>query len=185
MFCLFVAPVTPDPNTAHPTLTFSDELTTVRRLQEMQPLPDNPERFDYQHFVLGSKGFHSGVHCWEVEVGECKFWGLGVIAESANRKGNIGARRGMWGIMLYNSVYVAGASPNLARLPTQDKLQRVTLELDWNKGRLKFYDSLTKKLLHTVKHKFSERVFPGFLVNDENESCIKILPVESFVVLEE
>ncbi|KAI4894164.1 hypothetical protein NFI96_027839, partial [Prochilodus magdalenae] len=170
-------PVTLDPNTAHPTLILSDELTTVRLGTEKQQLPDNPERFDHQHFVLGSEGFDSGVHCWDVEVGDNKFWDLGVISESANRKGNVDSRTGMWGMLQFNILYAAGASPQIpTRLPVHQKLQRITVRLDWDRGKLSFYDSLTKSRLHTVKHKFTEKVFPFFYVND-TESYLKILSV--------
>ncbi|KAL0966973.1 hypothetical protein UPYG_G00302940 [Umbra pygmaea] len=62
-------PVILDPNTAHPLYTLSDDLTSVRLSEEPQQLPDNPERFDYYRFVLGSEGFTSGTHSWDVEGG--------------------------------------------------------------------------------------------------------------------
>ncbi|KAI4894165.1 hypothetical protein NFI96_027840 [Prochilodus magdalenae] len=174
------SPITLDPNTAHPLIILSRELTTVRlgEENEKQQLPDNPERFDYQRFVLGSVGFNSGVNSWGVEVGDTKFWGVGVISESANRKGNVDSRSGMWGMLLYKGVYAGGASPNRAPLPIQHKPQRITVRLDWNKGTLSFYDSLTKSRLHTEKHRFTEKVFPFFFVH-ETGSILRILPAFS------
>ncbi|KAL7886453.1 hypothetical protein AOLI_G00041740 [Acnodon oligacanthus] len=136
------SPVTLDPNTAHPKLVLSDELTTGRLGSENQQLPGGPERFDYQHFVLGSVGFNSGTHCWDVDVGGSTFWGLGVITESANRKGHVDSRRGMLGMLVYKGVFSAGSSPNFTPLPIQHIVQRITVQLDWNKGRLSFTDSL-------------------------------------------
>ncbi|XP_036420336.1 nuclear factor 7, brain-like [Colossoma macropomum] len=178
-------PVTLDPNTAHPILGLSDELTTVRVGDERQQIPDNPQRFDYQRFVLGSVGFNSGTHCWDVEVGDSKFWGLGVIIESASRKGNVDSRGGMWGMLLYNGVYAASAlTGKPTSLPIQHKLRRITVQLDWNKGKLSFTDSLSNKHLHTIKHRFTEKVFPFFYV-DETDALLKILPVRFSVVLEQ
>ncbi|KAL0199258.1 hypothetical protein M9458_007798, partial [Cirrhinus mrigala] len=80
-------PVILDPNTAHPGLVVSDDLTSVTD-SDYQPVPDNPERFDEYYCVLGSEGFNSGTHCWDVEVKGCSFWSLGVTTASHQRKGD-------------------------------------------------------------------------------------------------
>ncbi|KAJ8014322.1 hypothetical protein DPEC_G00039040 [Dallia pectoralis] len=61
-------PVILDPNTAHPHLTLSKDLTSVTYSQDRHQLPDNPERYDELFVVLGSKGFDSAPH---VPLGPC------------------------------------------------------------------------------------------------------------------
>ncbi|XP_049318923.1 E3 ubiquitin-protein ligase TRIM35-like [Astyanax mexicanus] len=64
-------PVTLDPNTAHPKLHLYDDLTAVEDRDQRSSVPDNPERFDKYLFVLGSEGFNSGTHCWDVHRQRC------------------------------------------------------------------------------------------------------------------
>ncbi|XP_016100906.1 tripartite motif-containing protein 35-like [Sinocyclocheilus grahami] len=47
-------PVMLDPNTAHRDLVLSDDLTSVRNNENNQPVPDNPERFNWYPCVLGN-----------------------------------------------------------------------------------------------------------------------------------
>ncbi|KAL7827331.1 hypothetical protein SRHO_G00330490 [Serrasalmus rhombeus] len=170
------APVILDPNTAHPKLILSDDLTSVRFSDEKQQLPDNPERFDKLACVLGSEGFNSGTHCWDVEVGD-KLWILGVMTESAERKGEIFSRSGVWSLWYLNGQYAAGSSPQPGTpLSVAQNLQKIRVQLDWERGKLSFSDGLTNRDLHTLSHRFTERVFPLFM-NVCKVSPKKIIPV--------
>ncbi|KAL0969401.1 hypothetical protein UPYG_G00226970 [Umbra pygmaea] len=60
------SPVILDPNTAHTDLLMSDDLTSVR-LNNTQKLPDITERFDKCTCVVGSEGFTSGSHTWDIQ----------------------------------------------------------------------------------------------------------------------
>ncbi|XP_060731911.1 E3 ubiquitin-protein ligase TRIM35-like isoform X2 [Tachysurus vachellii] len=101
-------PVTLDPNTVHPKLIVSDDLTSVRLSDERQKLPDNPERFDKYYCILGSEGFNSGTHCWDVDFGDCT--SVGVMTESAQRKGAIISRSGIWYVGYYKDAHALASA---------------------------------------------------------------------------
>ncbi|XP_051530840.1 nuclear factor 7, brain-like [Myxocyprinus asiaticus] len=156
-------PVILDPNTADVCVSLSDELTTIRYSEEDQQVPDNPERFCYYECVLGSEGFSSGRHSWDVEVGDCSEWALGVVRESVQRKEWFppSPDRGMWTICLHRGEYRA-RTPISAPLTFKKKPQKVRVQLDLEGGRVIFSDASDNALLYKYKQKFTEKMFPYF-----------------------
>ncbi|XP_023265235.1 nuclear factor 7, ovary-like [Seriola lalandi dorsalis] len=167
-------PVILDPNTAHPDLILSEDLTSVRR-GEKQQLPDNPERFETFTSILGSKGFNSGTHSWGVDVGDSKFWFLGVATESVKRKGK--KRSGMWRIGLSNGKYKAfSPSGRSVILSVTEKLQQIRVELDCFFRDLSFSDLNTDEHIYTFNCSGEKKLFP--FIGNRDEFPIQILPQE-------
>ncbi|KAI2666948.1 Nuclear factor 7, ovary [Labeo rohita] len=125
-------PVILDPNTANPHLILSDDLTSVRYSENKQLLPDNPERFDESFYVLGSEGFNSGTHCWDVDVKETQYWSLGVTTASNQRKGRNFYKINMWSVSYKVLTQTS--------FPVKKKLDRVRVDLDYDRGTVSFSD---------------------------------------------
>ncbi|KAK2916893.1 hypothetical protein Q8A67_001267 [Cirrhinus molitorella] len=165
-------PVILDPNTAHPDLILSDDLTSMRWSEYSQPLLDNPERFDECLCVLGSEGFNSGTHCWDVEVNESKHWSVGVTTASNQRKGDEFFKTDVWSVR-YDQY---GRSEKFG-FPVKRKIERVRVYLDYDRGTLSFSDPVTNTHLHTFTITFTDTVFPLFRNLDET-NYLRILPVK-------
>lgn len=159
-----------DPNSAHPELLVSDDLTSVRS-RERQELPDNPERLDSSCFVLGSVGFKPGHHSWVVEVGDSAHWVLGVAPESLQNKGDVDFQSKLLTLAFYDGTYKAiGPNDQIYVLPVKKQLQRIRVELGY--GSLSFFDG--DKIIRLVPHTYSERLFPYIATRDKLP--LKILP---------
>uniref|UniRef100_A0A7N6BSB6 Tripartite motif containing 35-12 n=1 Tax=Anabas testudineus TaxID=64144 RepID=A0A7N6BSB6_ANATE len=169
-------PVVLDPNTAQPNLILSEDLTSVRE-GELQQLPDNPERFNINYrAVLGSEGFTSGTHSWDVDVRNTTFWELGVLPESLMKIGDK-VPGGTWGIWFcdHDTTLLCPV------VRVYKKFRRIRVNLDWNRGEVSFSDPYTNTHIHTIRHTFTERMFPYFY---SGENCpVTIFPMKVSVTV--
>ncbi|KAA8585205.1 hypothetical protein FQN60_003899 [Etheostoma spectabile] len=174
-------PITLDPNTAYPWLSISPDLTCVTNSGCLQKLPDNPERFGHFVFLLGSEGFTSGRHAWEVEVGDKADWMLGVVKESIDRKGRISGcpEGGFWMISHCDGDYLAMTRPSNP-LHVQGELTRVRVQLDYDSGEVTFSNPISMLPIYTFTDFFTEKIYPFFCpganINGNNPKPLKICP---------
>ncbi|XP_042703390.2 zinc finger protein RFP-like [Chrysemys picta bellii] len=142
------AKVTLDPDTAHPELIVSADRRSARWGETRQDLPNNPERFDTEHCVLGCEGFTSGSHYWEMEVkveaegmGDCA---VGLAKESVSRKGEISLNpeQGIWAVSCSEDWCWAPTSPEqLIQFPPSQGPRRIRVYLDYERGQVAFFDA--------------------------------------------
>ncbi|XP_062272722.1 nuclear factor 7, ovary-like [Scomber scombrus] len=175
------SPVILDPNTASPWLYLSDDLTSVRDGDTNQQLPDNPERHSEYADVLGSEGFSSGKHSWEVKVGDHPSWTLGLAKESFDRKveADYSPEFGIWCLWHGDGEYTNCLGKTVR---VKKSLQRIRVQLDYDRGEVSFYNPEDKKTIYTYKNTFTEKLFPYFSigpVDDAKTTDIKICQTES------
>ncbi|XP_077741931.1 RING finger protein 39 isoform X1 [Canis aureus] len=195
------ADLTLDPGTAHRRLLVSADRRSVQLAPPGTPTPpDGPARFDQLPAVLGAQGFGAGRHCWEVETADAACgpdssgedeadedkakgrYAVGAAGESVRRKGRVGlcpagavwaveGRGGrLWALTAPDPTPLGGAGP----VP-----RRIRVDLDWERGRVAFYDGHSLDLLFAFQGPgpLGERVFP-LLCTRHAHATLRIVPAE-------
>ncbi|CAM2101783.1 unnamed protein product [Caretta caretta] len=166
----FKVNVTLDPHTAHPRLILSEDQKSVRRGGTWQDLPNNAERFDTETCVLGSEGFTSGRHSWEVKVGNAKYWAVGVARETVRRKGwiSLNPEGGIWAVQRWMGQYQALTAP-VTSLSLSQVARRIRVSLDCEQGQVKFFDAGNEALIFTFPPASvtGERIFPWLWISKD------------------
>ncbi|XP_029364526.1 nuclear factor 7, brain [Echeneis naucrates] len=168
-------PVILDPNTAHPCLILSENLTSLHYSKQPSSCPDNPERFHISAEVVAMTPLGSGSHHWVVETGNNQDWLLGVALLSVPRNTETEARpeNGFWTLCFRDGEFRAMTSPptrlTLSRIPKQIKVQ-----LDYNKGMVSFFHPVDNTVIFTFTHTFTETLLPYFYTQSSHP--LKIMP---------
>ncbi|KAK5866245.1 hypothetical protein PBY51_020451 [Eleginops maclovinus] len=158
-------PVTLDPRTAGQTLRVSPGLNSVHltpgALQCLDAQGD-PELSHPYSCIMAREGFDSGVHCWDIEVGDTNSWAVGVAAHSVSTGAELIAcpEAGLWCISLREGEYLALTAP--AQKLNSQHLSKLRVRLDWDEGTLEFLNADTETHIFTFKHHFTEKVYPYF-----------------------
>ncbi|CAM4620894.1 unnamed protein product [Lepidochelys kempii] len=131
--------ITLDADTAHPNLSIAPNKKSLKHEAQPQKVPANAERFDSTVCVLGSEGFFSGKHYWEVEVVSSTDWDLGVARTSIQRKGklSLSPKEGFWALGLSGRDYWAKTDP-WTRVMVQKKPQKIGVYLSHQDRQVTF-----------------------------------------------
>ncbi|KAM5170574.1 uncharacterized protein ACMZJ9_003490 [Mantella aurantiaca] len=149
-----------DVNTAHNNLHISDDRKTVSWSDIDQNHPETPERFHGCPQVLSSRSFSSGRHYWEVDVGGSDEWTVGMCYPSIDRRrvqSLIGYNKKSWCLDRTGNQYGVIHDSNKIPLPAKISSNRVRIYLDYEAGRISFYDLCDPiRHLHTFTTTFTE-----------------------------
>ncbi|KAM4631709.1 E3 ubiquitin/ISG15 ligase TRIM25-like [Discoglossus pictus] len=169
-----------DVNTAGNYVALSGDLKTAFEAEINQQRPERPERFQcYQ--VLSIRSFSSGRHYWEVETSHSGYWSVGVCyptIERGGRQSNIGWNNKSWCLYKYNNwlnkdISVLHDSKETP-LPYKSSCQRLVIFLDYEAGRLSFYQLSDQiRHLHTFTATFTEPLHVAFHVHFDGWVRIK------------
>ncbi|KAL7378680.1 hypothetical protein ABVT39_017236 [Epinephelus coioides] len=175
-------PVTLDPNTAHPCLILSDDLTSVHYSKQHNSCPDNPERFHISAEVIGMTALGSGSHHWVVETGSNQDWLLGVASLSVPRDSEISARpeNGFWTLCFRDGEFRAMTSPPMP-LTVKRAPKHVRVQLDYNKGTVSFFNPADDTLIYAFTDTFTETLLPYFYTQSSHP--LRIMPERVLVTM--
>ncbi|XP_004606286.2 tripartite motif-containing protein 75-like [Sorex araneus] len=169
----FQEEVTLDPQKAHPSLHMSEDRKSVVYLRNKTKTDEEPERYPADVAVLGSEGYSSGRHYWEVQVGNKPEWAVGVCTDAPSVKGQpplLGQNRS-WTVQLQNGTYLAGGSVPVL-LSLKDKPTGIGIYLDYELGQISFYDASDRSHIHSLLETFSDVLKPYFRVGQDSTPLI-------------
>ncbi|XP_069021517.1 E3 ubiquitin-protein ligase TRIM39-like [Embiotoca jacksoni] len=175
---VYMEDVTLNPVTAYPFLILSSDRKQVKRGEKLQFYRNSQQRFDVWSCVVAKEGFTSGRHYWEVFVGDSKDWKVGVVGESAQRKGlfDMSPSNGYYALWWSNSQLRALTTPPLTKVKSHPKLRQVGVFLDVEEGQVSFYNVKSGSEIYsfTGSSEFSERVFPLLGTGDKEVPLVLI-----------
>ncbi|NWZ72673.1 TRIM7 ligase, partial [Acrocephalus arundinaceus] len=158
--------VTREPETVNPYLGLSQDHKVIQLRDGIQNLPDTSRRFMTDLSFVGSQGFTSGRHCWDVEVGKGDGWAVGVALESMPRMDFFSLVRSgkIWALQLDKEGQYRTVHMSRVLLILGEKLQRIRIYLDYEAGRVTFYNAKNMSQILQFETVFTEKVFPYFWI---------------------
>ncbi|XP_057703570.1 E3 ubiquitin-protein ligase TRIM35-like [Corythoichthys intestinalis] len=175
---LAYSPVILDPNTAYPSISLSEDLSSLTLKDVQQERPKNPERFQKMLRILGA-GLDSGKkHVWDVAVGDNNDWAVGVAWGDPclpEKMSNLS-------IGFCDGKYKTASGQSVEMNPPV-KVQTIRVAVDMNESSLSFSEPLTNtELWNTKEHSNwpgNTKIYPLFYTT--RKSPLKIIPIPPVV----
>ena len=94
-------------------------------------------------------------------MGDHPSWNVGLVKESADRKGERFASPayGIWCLLHDDGKYINGFNETVK---VKKSLQRIRVQLDYDRGEVSFYNPEDMTHIYTHRDTFTEKLFPYF-----------------------
>uniref|UniRef100_A0A3P8RL16 Uncharacterized protein n=1 Tax=Amphiprion percula TaxID=161767 RepID=A0A3P8RL16_AMPPE len=166
-----------NPSTAGSNLVVTEYGSRLKYYKTASPSSsDDSERFS-RPMAFGTKGFTSGRHYWEVQVGLRNNWDVGVAKETVDRSGRaaIQQKNGFFAIGKRGFDYEVHCEKYKV-LHLCPRPRYVGVYLDYDEGRVSFFDVSEK--LHITSftgESFTEKLFPYFYLHSNAKKSEALL----------
>ncbi|KAM4023962.1 E3 ubiquitin/ISG15 ligase TRIM25-like [Anomaloglossus baeobatrachus] len=156
-----------DLHTAHHNIVLSVAFSSPISMNYL----DRPERFRSRQ-VLSSSRFSSGKHYWQVNLSKAPMWIIGVAYGSIERKSDgdksyIGHNEKSWGFT-FRTYLFALHNKTTRQIHQESPPPAVGVYLDYDAGRLSFYDLRSTRHLHTIIATFTEPLYAAVYVFEDS-----------------
>ena len=181
-------PVLLDPATVCEPLVLSADMATLTRGPASEDLGEGPGEGPGDGLVTGCEVINSGIHCWDVEVGDSAGWTVGVMEGcGVSPPGSQPASQPVrlsWALELSQGKYglVCFPSEKHTTVTFMRSPKKIRVKLDWSAGELSFSDPETRVHIHTFEHTFVHGVVPYVHTTDTHP--LVMLPRRANVVVD-
>ncbi|KAM8866106.1 cardiomyopathy-associated protein 5 [Synchiropus picturatus] len=171
-------------SSAHPALELSSDQTTLCYTQEAHEQRSPKDKLCPS--ILGELLPASGRCYWETAVGGCAAYRLGVAYRTAHKSSSLGENSLSW--CLRCTPTPSGCRFQLLHVDVRCSVQvieapeRVGTLLDYQSGRLAFYDATSGQLLGSFQHSFTKLCHPAFALESPGRLQVRMVPeVPAFI----
>lgn len=126
--------------------------------------------------MQASQTFDKGLHYWEVAVGDCESWAVGVVAHSrvkSIQNQAVGQEKNSWILECDGGELSVLHNNDFSRIK-ENNIQTLGVFLDCDKGRLKFYNVNTGCILHSFIAQFKHSVCPIFSIRAQKDRTARL-----------
>ncbi|NWR87292.1 CMYA5 protein, partial [Furnarius figulus] len=141
-------------DTAHPALQISSNATVIH-LPEKTKLTGFPS-------VLGELLPAQGCHYWEIVVSACRSYRIGICYDTITQSSALGLSDTSWCMRCCPTQTRFLHTGVMSDVHVAEHLARIGILLDYNSGRLLFFNAEKGLVLFAIRHKFTNAAHPAF-----------------------